>query len=460
MKAFWKTYLALAILAALVAYALLVERKHAPSVAGEPPIAKREKVFAGLAQDKVKELTLTPASGEAIHLVKESDHWRMTSPQTVPAASSEVSSLISSLETLEIDATVPEPVADLATYGLAAPRVSVGVLVQGASEPIKLAIGDEVPGQAQCFAKLATGGRVFTVPSYTKTTFEKKPFDLRDRDLLHVRRDAVAAVEVVGPEGNYAVSKGEQDVWAFTQPLATAADRWGVDRLLGSLESLRMESVATEAAKELKPFGLVKPARVITITLKDGGKKRLEIGSAAPDDKYYAREAGSSLVAIVGKALVDDLKKGLGDLRAKRLAELSVYDVESFDVEAGGAKKTYARTTTKEKDGAETYKWKRTAPDTKEIDTSRLQEALFKIGGLEAAEFIDKPQPMTAYGLDQPALRLTLRLAKSNAGPPRATWLELGQKAGVSYARRPNDASILRIDSAKADELLKGFTGL
>jgi len=460
MKAFWKTYVALAVLAALVAYALLVEKKHAPSVAGEPPPKKHEKVFADLARDKVRELTLTPAGGDAIRLVKESGAWRMTAPQAVAAASSEVDALLSSLESLEIDAKVPEPAAELSAYGLVAPSLTVGVLAEGASEPLKLALGDEVPGQTQRFAKLATSASVFTVPSSTKTTFEKKPFDLRDRDLLHVRRDAVKAVEVIGPEGNYSVAKGERDNWTLTQPVATAADRWGVDRLLGSLESLRMESVATEAAKDLKPFGLVKPARAVTLVLKDGNKKVLEIGSAAPDDKLYAREAGSPLVAVVAKTLVEDLKKGVSSLRAKRLIELSVYDVDSFDTETNGAKKSYARTSAKEKDGMEVFKWRRTAPNAQDLDTNRVQDALFKIGGVEATEFIDKPQSLAAYGLDQPALRITLRLAKSNTGAASSTWLELGQKAGVSYARRPDDASVLRIDSAKADELLKAFLGL
>jgi hypothetical protein len=460
MKAFWKTYVVLAVLAALVAYALLVEKKHVPSVAGEPPAKKHEKVFADLKRDKVKGLTIAPASGDAVQLVKESGAWRMTAPQAVAAASSEVDSLLSSLESLEIEAKVPEPAAELGTYGLAAPTLTVGALVEGASEPVKLALGDEVPGQTQRFAKLATSASVFTVSSNVKATFEKKPFDLRDRDLLHARRDAVKAVEVTGPEGSYAVAKGERDVWTFTQPVATAADRWGVDRLLGSIESLRMESVAAEAAKDVKPFGLVKPTRVVSLLLKDGSRKTIEIGSAAPDDKFYARVAGSPLVAVVAKTLVEDLKKGMSSLRAKRLAELSVYDVDSFDTEASGAKKSYARTSTKEKDGMEVYKWKRTAPSAQDLDTNRVQDALFKIGGVEAAEFIDKPQPLAGYGLDQPALRITLRLAKSNAGPASSTWLELGQKSGISYARRPNDASVLRIDAAKADELLKAFAGL
>ena len=57
----------------------------------------------------------------------------------------------------------------------------------------------------------------------------------------------------------------------------------------------------------------------------------------------------------------------MGDLRAKRLLDISVYEVEGFDAEADGVKKVFARSTTKDKEGLDTYKWKRTAPDAKDL---------------------------------------------------------------------------------------------
>ena len=456
---FWKTYAAIAVLAGLGAYAYFVESKHAPA-SGTPEPKAREKVFKDIEREKIEELTIAPEKVEAMRLVKQGGAWALTLPQAAPAATSEVDSLLGSLVSLEASATANENPTNLADYGLATPRLTVGFRVAGASQAQSLALGSDVPGRDQTFAKLTTSPRVFTIASYLRGTFEKKPFDLRDRDLLHVQRGAVKSLEVVGPEGSYAAAKGEHDAWALTQPLATAADRWGVDRLLGSIESLRMDAIAADPAKNLKVFGLDRPQRVVTLGLAEGKRQVLEIGSAAPDGKLYAREAGSTLVAIIPSHLGDDLKKGMAELRAKRLLEVSVYDVEGFDLDVAGATRTYARSTSKDKGGIDVYKWKRTVPSAQDLDTNRVQDALFKIGGVEAAEFLDQPQPLAAYGLDQPALRITLRLAKSNAAPAGSTWVEMGQKAGVSYARRPNDAAVLRIDSAKADELLKAFAGL
>jgi hypothetical protein len=81
-----------------------------------------------------------------------------------------------------------------------------------------------------------------------ESSFDKKPFDLRDRDILHLKRDDVRALELAGEGASYALAKDDKGEWAFTKPLATRAGRWSVDGLLGTVENLRMESVASEDA--------------------------------------------------------------------------------------------------------------------------------------------------------------------------------------------------------------------
>jgi hypothetical protein len=295
------------------------------------------------------------------------------------------------------------------------------------------------------------------VAAYQEASLTKKPFDLRDRDLLKVKRDAVRTLEIAGPEGEaYALSRDDKGEWVFTRPLATRAGRWAVDGLLGTLESLRMESVAAEDAKDLKPFGLVKPARSVTVGLADGTTKTLQIGSSPSDKKYHAREAGTTLVAVIPGALVDDLAKGMKELRQKRLGDIATYDVEGIELEESGKKAVLARSTAKDKDGVETQTWKRTAPAAKDLDRGKVDDALFKLSGLEVQEFLDKPQAPASYGLDAPAATVTLKLG---AGKPLIV-LVFGRKDGTAYSRRPGDAAVLKLDAAKVDEALKALREL
>jgi hypothetical protein len=448
---FWKTYAAVLALAGLGSYIWFVDRKKPDTPDGGKP---KEKVFT-LDKAKVGELTISPAEGETITLKREGTGWKMTVPAAVPADASAVDAMLGSLESLEIDEVVTENAASLGDFGLEKPALALEVVSQGAA-PLKLLVGGKLADGSGVYAKLPTSNRVFSVASWAATSFEKKAFDLRDRDLLHVKRQDVKTLEIAGPEGGYALARGDKDEWTFTKPLVTRAGRWPIDSLLGALENLRMESVASEDAKDpkaLKALGLAQPARTVAIGLLDGSSKTLEIGGAAGDKKWNARLAGAPLVAVIPGALVDDLAKGMAELRAKRLLEVATYEVEGFDVLQGSLKKTCAKSTTKDKDGAEKAQWKRTAPDPKDVETNKVEDALFKLGGVEVAEFLDQPKEASAYGLDAPAFKLVLRMG----GGKGEASVELGKKDGSVYARRPGDTAVLRLDPAKADELIKGF---
>jgi len=445
---FWKTYVALALAAGLGAYIYFVEsRKEAK------PDKPKEKVVT-LDKAKVKELTLAGEGKEELKLVKDGASWRLTAPRAAPADAQEAESLLSSLDGLEIDEVVTETPARLSEFGLDPPQSRVAVSQQGGPTQ-EVLFGRKTPDEGSVYAKQPGKPRVFTVPAYSAAVFDKKPFDLRDRDILHVQRDAVRKLEVTGPEGAYALARDERGQWGFTHPVPTRAGRWSVDGLLGNLETLRMESVASEDASDLKPYGLDKPARTVKLGLADGNAKTLEIGAAAGDKKHYAREAGRSLVAVIPDAAVDALAKGKEDLRAKRLLEVSSFDVEGFDVESGGVKKIYARSSAKDKDGGEASKWKRTRPDDKELDTTKVQDALFLVGGVEVQAFVDKPAGLESYGLDHPLLKVTIR----EKDKPETSF-DMGEKGGAYYARRAGDQSVLKLDPAKAAELVKKFNEL
>jgi len=475
MKEFWKTGLALLALLALGSYIWFVERKREPKPEGE-----REKV-AVLAIDKAKakEVTITAAGGLTIDVVKQDGAWKLTAPAAAPADTSAVETMLGSLEKLEADEVVADSVSDFAQYGLATPSRSVTAVVEGAAAPLAIEFGAKSPDGGSVYARKPGEAKVYLVPSWVESGFDKKPFDLRDRDLLHVKRDDVRTLEVASPEGGFALARTDAGEWAFTKPLATRAGRWSVDGLLGTIENLRMDSVAGESVsdpKQIASYGLAKPTRSVTLVTKDGAAKTLEIGTPAPDPsatpapapspfakgekpappkptKYYARAEGSGLVAVIPAALADDLAKGMGELRAKRLLEVATYETAGFDVTAAGATKSYTKSTTKDKDGLEKAQWKRTAPDAKELDTTKVEDALFKLGGVDVSEFIDAPKPPSDYGLDAPALKVKVK-AKDES------WIELGRKDGAFYARRSGDAAVLKLDSAKAEELLKAFTDL
>jgi hypothetical protein len=450
VKEFWKTGVALLVLVGLGLYIWKYEWGQEVD-----PDGPKETVLA-LEKDAVTGITVESSEGETVRLAKRDGSWRLVEPFDAPADASAVDSILSRLEKLEAEEVVVETTDDAAQYGLEPAGRTVRVEVEGEDAPRVVEFGAAAPGGSAIYARTPSSPRIYTVASFVESAFDKKPFDLRDRDLLHAPRGDVRAIEVHGPEGSYSLARTDAGEWAFTKPLATRAGRWKVDGLLGTLENLRMESVASEDAESLKPFGLDPAARSVSLVLADGSTRTLEIGSTAGSDedgKYHAREAGSSLVAVIPGAIVTELEKGMGELRASKLLEVATYDTEGFDVVLGGVTKTFTKSMVEGDEGLDKTQWKRTSPDEADLETTTVEDALFKMGGVEVQEFVDQPAGLDAYGLDAPAARVTVR-AKTES------WIELGREGEDYYARRSGDDAVLKVDPTKAAELIEALEAL
>ena len=224
-----------------------------------------------------------------------------------------------------------------------------------------------------------------------------------------MKRDAVQALDITGPEGAYALAKDDKGEWAFVRPLATRAGRWSVDGLVGTLESLRMDVGGRGGRQRPAPVRPRPPARTVTIGLAGGATRTLEIGSSAVGkERYHAHVAGSPLVVVVPGALVDDLAKGMGELRAKRLLEVAAYEVEGFDVEAAGMKRATRARTAQGRAGrrhlqVEAHRAGREGPGHEQGRRTRCS----RVGGIEVRSSWTRPKAPAAYGLDAPALRVS-----------------------------------------------------
>ena len=378
---------------------------------------------------------------------------------------------------------VVESTANLAEYGLASPSRTVAVAVEGVKDPLTVQFGAKAPDGGAVYARTPSSPKVFAVASWVESSFDKKPFDLRDRDLLHVKRDDVRQLEVTGPEGSYALARTDAGDWAFTKPLGTRAGRWSVDGLLGTVENLRMESVAAEDAKdpkEIAGFGLDPPARTVSLVLKDGSTRTLEIGAALEEpaaaatpspapaqkgekpkppekpkpSKYYARQAGTGLVAVVparprrrpgqghGRAA------GQAPARGRHLRDRGLRGrLRRRQEDLRQERRPRTRTASTRRSGS-------APPPTRRTSTPRRSRTRSsRWAGSRCRSSWTSPRTRAAYGLDAPVLRVVVK-AKGES------WIELGKKDGAYYARRNGDAAVLKLDPAKAEELVKAFTEL
>ena len=137
----------------------------------------------------------TIAGGEA-ELKKAADGWSLTSPTQVRADESEVTGITSNLATLTMQRVVDENPSNLGDYGLREPVAEVRFKTKGATGFKTLQLGTKTPTGSDMYAKTADDKKVFLVSGYLESTFNRTPFDLRDKKIISFDREKVDRLEI------------------------------------------------------------------------------------------------------------------------------------------------------------------------------------------------------------------------------------------------------------------------
>ncbi len=442
MRGLKSTIAAVVLLIGLGAYIYFVTWK---TPEGDTSGKKLDKVFAALQADKIEDITVTTAAGDATALKKDASGWQMTSPLAVTADQGEVSGMTNALSSLEVVRVIDENPTSLNDYGLSNPRIEIDFK---ADKPHKLLIGEKTPTGSDLFAKRDDEKKVFVIPATQETTFNRTTFDLREKTLLKFDREKVDGIEVAAGGKSLTLTKDGAD-WKLTKPVQARADFGSVEGLVGKLQTAQMKSVVTSdpTPADLKKYGLDKPETTVNVN-SGSSRATLMFGSKAADNTVYARDASKPTVVTVDGTLVDDLKKGGDDYRRKDLFEFRPYNVTHIELTHNG--QTVVLDRVKGTGDNAPDKWHRASPNPGDVDKDKMDGLLSKLSNMRATSFVDST---AKAGLDKPALVVD---AKFDEGKKNEK-VTFGQVGTDVFAGRPNEPGAAKSDSADLNDVLKSF---
>ena len=182
-----KSFLILVALAlGLGAYIYFVEMKREPGDAS----LKKPDVFT-VDTEKVEEVELRSAAGSVTTLKKNGALWQIVAPETLDADEAEISSVLSTLKSLEVQRTLEEKPASVAAYGLEPPRMTVGFRAGGETAMQRLQIGNKTPTGGDLYARIEGQPQLFLISAYLEDSLNKTTFALRDKSVLKFARENV-----------------------------------------------------------------------------------------------------------------------------------------------------------------------------------------------------------------------------------------------------------------------------
>ncbi|MSO48475.1 MAG: DUF4340 domain-containing protein [Acidobacteria bacterium] len=443
--------LMLVVAAGLGGYIYFVEMKRDP--AADTATTAREKVFT-IQAGTIEDVEITNATSQVVRVSRKDAVWSLVAPEAPlgieEADTAEVTTVISSLESLERVKVIDENPATVAPFGLAPARIKVAFKTAGDATQKVLLIGNKTPTGGDLYAKLDNAPGVFLIGAFLEDTFNRKSFDLREKTALKFTREAVDSITLAQGTTRVTLAKTGSD-WRFSGPNGARADAAAVDALIGQLAQARMTSIAAAAASTAKPaeYGLDKPQVVATIGA-GSTKAEIAIGKKEDDTHFFARDLSRPLVFGVDKTLLDELLKKADDFRVKDVFAYRSFTATGMDVAFAGQTHTFAKKKAEGETSLE--KWWQTAPASKELESAKFDDFLMTMSNLRAESFA-----ATAHTGGE-AITITARFG--DAAPPQTETVTLRKVGTVVHAIRAGEPGAAVVSTADFDRALGLFKEL
>jgi hypothetical protein len=423
-----------AIVLAALTGALYWSNRHRPSESSADSTSVSSPKILTLSPQEATSLAIRKKDGDRLVLAKNSaGQWQITVPKTLAADQEAVSSVLSTLSSLNSDRLVEDKAANLDQYGLAQPSVEVEITKKDQKSQ-QLLIGDDTPTSNGAYAAVVGDPRVFTLATYNKSALVKGVNDLRDKRLLTLDSDKVSSVELTAKKQTIAFGHSK-DEWQIVKPKHFRADRSQVEGLLRTLRDAKMDLSATEDEKKVAAaFNSGTPFATAKITDVSDAQ---ELQVRKNKDDYYAKSTAVAGVYKISTGTATGMDKSLDDFRNKKLFDFGFAEPDKIELH----------------DGPKSYFLTHSGSDwwfngTK-MDPESVSALVDKIRDLSASNFAETGFPASA-----------LDITVTSDGGKRVEKLLLLKNGDKYLAKRENEPALYELSASAVTDLQKSAVDL
>jgi hypothetical protein len=424
-----------ALVLAILTWFLYWSERHKPADETSKLSADTPPAVLKLDQNSITKLELKKKDADPIVLIKSaSGDWQITAPKSFRADQSAVTSVASSVSSLNSERVVEDKASDLQNFGLDQPALELDLTAKDKTQ--KLLLGTDTPAGGSVYAMVSGDPRLFTVSSYTKTSLDKGLNDLRDKRLLPVDADKVSQIEVVRRNSDIEFGRNK-DNWQIVKPKPMRADSVQVGDLVRNLTNAKMDLSTADAKQEASEFAHGAPVATAKLT-NESGTQQLQVRKSK--DNYYAKSSAVEGAYKVDSGVGKALEKSIDDFRDKKIFDFG-YNTPN-KIELHNADKAYFLT--KGTGGFDDW-WS----NGKKMDGANVESVISDLRDLTATSF-------PASGFSSP----TISISVVSQDGKHTEKVEIAKSGDHYVAQRENDPTLYELSASSIDGLLKAAQDL
>ncbi|NBX75887.1 MAG: DUF4340 domain-containing protein [Proteobacteria bacterium] len=282
-------------------------------------------------KDEIQEIEITHSSDSSFKLKRSGDEWLLTSPVEDLADSGVINSLLTTLTSSEQERIVEDDPKNLEVFGLEKPTLIIRV-AKDANTTQEIFVGSQTQVGFSVYVRTSASQQVSKVNRSLLSSFQKSLFELRNKNLVTIKKSDLKEVEIHNSSGQIVVNRNAEDKWILGRD-GSAVDtaEWG--KTLNTLIDLKATNIASEKA-ELAAYRLDKPA--VKTWLSAGHEKaKLGIFFSQTQGKVFAKRDDKPLIYEVDKNVLRELSKSAVTLKDLHLVNFNRFAVNRIKISRG-----------------------------------------------------------------------------------------------------------------------------
>jgi hypothetical protein len=399
--------------------------------------------------------------------------WKMTEPVESVATNYMVNSLISTLLNLRTQREADVKAADA---GLEPPRATF-TLAGAQDKEYVFSVGSEVPFSNDTYLRASPPGgesSIHVVSRNFDVELDRDANAYRDKTLAKFPRKDAVAVEIDYEHRTYRFTRGESDEWVVDEPVKAYADKDKIKQLINNVGNLRVQEFIDNDPESLAPYGLDDPSLTISVRTETQEpvqplpEAQTETQPAEPQTRTVVEEVGVAVgafsdldkknryvrrldqpwVASVPNASVERLIPNLSELRDNRVTRVKSGDVTKVEIDwRPGAAAPHESAALVRQAG----RWKGEG-DLQDLEIEAVRDLLSALEQLRAIDYIDEPEALSEYGLDDP--RCVIRITTRGSVEPLTLKIGANTPSGRNtYVQVEGQSSVQVVSDAQAERL-------